>query len=186
MCWAKILNIGATGEQRKTKRLILLFILWKETHGGNICITFHLYNRRAVSWRKERAAEEGELVRFLFTRLHPSQPNPFLMPYHRSQASKEMWGPSRDAMRWRRKQQESRSHSAGSRKGFGREFASMDSWVAQPGAKSCPLLCGASHLAPECLCGLGQVAESLCAKGFKNLPSVQSMWTCVWYRNQVQ
>lgn len=53
-------------------------------------------------------------------------------------------------MRWRGKQQENRSHSAGSRKWFGGRFASMDSRVRQPEVTSCPLWCGAPYLAPDC------------------------------------
>lgn len=167
MFWAQILNIGATGEQRKTKRLILLFILWKETHGGNICITFHLYNQRAISWRKERAAEEGERVCFLFTRLHPSQPNQFLRPYHRSQARKERWGPSREAVRWTRKAaRELKSGSAGSRKWF--------SGVCKPGLQS--QAAWGPNPAPFCVdpCAGFLTAKAMClwAKRFKNLPSI--------------
>lgn len=32
-------------EQRQREGLLLLFILCKETHGGSVCLAFHLYNR---------------------------------------------------------------------------------------------------------------------------------------------
>lgn len=153
---AQILNIGATGEQRKTKRLILLFILWKETHGRNICITFHLCKRRNISWGKEQCSWGRGACVFSFhttaPRFSPSPTSSWGRVTDPGPASK-CESPSREVTRWRGKQQKSWNHSARIRKWFRGVSASTGSRVRQREVKSCSLR----------LCGLGQVAEYLCA-----------------------